>query len=310
MSTQNTVMSTANVGAKPRSAKTSFHRFYDINGWGFVLPAVLLVAIFMIYPIISSLWMSLHSGRGVIVEFVGFGNIVRLFNDPVFLKALSNTLIFLVIQVPIMIFLSLMISSCLDSSNLKFRSLFRLAIFLPCVTSLVAYSILFKSMFSYEGAVNTFLLWIGIISDPIPWLSDPFWAKVTIIVAITWRWMGYNMIFFLSAMQNIDKSIYEAARIDGVSSIKQFFFITVPLLKPVILFTTVMSTIGTMQLFDEVMNITSGGPANETLTLSMYIYNLSFKFVPNFGYAATVSYVIVFFAAVLAILQFRIARDK
>jgi lactose/L-arabinose transport system permease protein len=297
---------------QPESAnnKNSFQRFYDINGWGFVLPAVTLVALFMIYPILNSLWISMHSGRGVIMEFVGFGNITRLFNDPVFLKALSNTFIFLIIQVPIMILLSLALSSCLNSPNLKFRSLFRLAIFLPCVTSLVAYSILFKSMFAYEGIVNSFLMWTGIVSDPIPWMADPFWAKVTIILAITWRWTGYNMIFFLSAMQNIDKSIYEAARIEGVSPIKQFFFITVPLLKPVILFTTVMSTIGTLQLFDEVMNITAGGPANETLTLSMYIYDLSFKFVPNFGYAATVSYVIVFFAAILAMLQFKIARDK
>lgn len=291
-------------------SKNSFQRFYDINGWGFVIPAVTLVAVFMIYPIVSSLWMSLHSGRGVLVEFVGFGNVVRLFNDPVFLKALSNTFIFLIIQVPVMIFLSLALSSSLNSPNLKFRGLFRLAIFLPCVTSLVAYSILFKSMFSYEGIINSFLLWSGFVSDPIPWMSDPFWAKVTIIIAITWRWTGYNMIFFLSAMQNIDKSIYEAARIEGVSSIKQFFFITVPLLKPVILFTTVMSTIGTLQLFDEVVNITAGGPANETLTLSMYIYDLSFKFVPNFGYAATVSYVIVFFATILALLQFKVAKDK
>lgn len=293
-----------------RESKNSFQRFYDINGWGFVIPAVTLVAVFMIYPIVSSLWMSLHSGRGVLVEFVGFGNVVRLFNDPVFLKALSNTFIFLIIQVPVMIFLSLALSSSLNSPNLKFRGLFRLAIFLPCVTSLVAYSILFKSMFSYEGIINSFLLWSGFVSDPIPWMSDPFWAKVTIIIAITWRWTGYNMIFFLSAMQNIDKSIYEAARIEGVSSIKQFFFITVPLLKPVILFTTVMSTIGTLQLFDEVVNITAGGPANETLTLSMYIYDLSFKFVPNFGYAATVSYVIVFFATILALLQFKVAKDK
>ncbi|UJF19961.1 sugar ABC transporter permease [Vibrio sp. SS-MA-C1-2] len=293
-----------------KNNKNSFQRFYDINGWGFVLPAVLLVAVFMLYPIANSLWISLHSGRGVLVEFVGFGNIERLFHDPVFLKALSNTFIFLIIQVPIMILLSLILSSCLNSPNLKFRGLFRLAIFLPCVTSLVAYSILFKSMFAYEGIINTFLMWSGIVSDPIPWMADPFWAKVMIIIAITWRWTGYNMIFYLSAMQNIDKSIYEAARIEGVSPLKQFLFITVPLLKPVILFTTVMSTIGTLQLFDEVMNITQGGPANETMTLSMYIYDLSFKFVPNFGYASTVSYVIVFFAAVLALLQFKVAKDK
>ncbi|RJX75281.1 sugar ABC transporter permease [Vibrio sinensis] len=290
--------------------QSKVRRLYDINGWAFVAVAVSLIAIMTVYPILKSLWLSFHSGRGVVMEFVGLGNIVRLFYDPVFKKALFNTLGFLVIQVPIMILLSLAISSCLNSPKLKYKQLFRLAIFLPCVTSLVAYSILFKSMFELDGVINSFLLLINIIDKPIPWLADPFWAKVTIIIAITWRWTGYNMIFYLSAMQNIDKSIYEAARIDGVSPIKQFFFITVPLLKPVILFTTVTSTIGTLQLFDEVMNITNGGPANSTLTLSLYIYNLSFKFMPNFGYAATVSYVIVVFAAVLALFQFKIARDK
>ena len=286
------------------------HRLYDINGWAFVATAVGLIALMTLYPIGKSLWLSLHSGRGVILEFAGVSNVIRLFYDPMFKKALWNTLTFLAIQVPIMIFISLAVSSCLNSSKLRYKQWFRLAIFLPCVTSLVAYSILFKSMFELDGVVNSVLMAIHIISEPIPWLADPFWAKVTVIIAITWRWTGYNMIFFLSAMQNIDKSIYEAARIDGVSPIKQFLFITVPLLKPVILFTTVTSTIGTLQLFDEAMNITNGGPANSTMTLSLYIYNLSFSYVPNFGYAATVSYVIVVLSAVLAVVQFKAARNK
>ncbi len=291
-------------------SKTKLHKLYDVNGWAFVSVAVGLIALMTIYPIVNSLWLSLHSGRGVVTHFVGFGNVVRLFHDPMFKTALLNTLTFLVIQVPIMILLSLAISSCLNSPRLKYKQWFRLAIFLPCVTSLVAYSILFKSMFELDGVINSFLLFMHVIDEPIAWLADPFWAKVTIIIAITWRWTGYNMIFYLSAMQNIDKSVYEAARIDGVSPIKQFFFITVPLLKPVILFTSITSTIGTLQLFDEVMNITNGGPANSTLTLSLYIYNLSFSFVPNFGYAAAVSYVIVAFAAVLALLQFNVAKDR
>ncbi|MCF7362010.1 MULTISPECIES: carbohydrate ABC transporter permease [Vibrio] len=290
--------------------KSKMHRLYDINGWAFVATAVGLIALMTLYPIGKSLWLSLHSGRGVILEFAGVSNVIRLFYDPMFKKALWNTLTFLAIQVPIMIFLSLAVSSCLNSSKLRYKQWFRLAIFLPCVTSLVAYSILFKSMFELDGVVNSVLMAIHIISEPIPWLADPFWAKVTVIIAITWRWTGYNMIFFLSAMQNIDKSIYEAARIDGVSPIKQFLFITVPLLKPVILFTTVTSTIGTLQLFDEAMNITNGGPANSTMTLSLYIYNLSFSYVPNFGYAATVSYVIVVLSAVLAVVQFKAARNK
>lgn len=291
-------------------SRTKLHRLYDVNGWAFVCVAVGLIALMMIYPIANSLWLAMHAGRGVVTHFAGFANVVRLFHDPLFKTALFNTLTFLVVQVPIMILLSLAISSCLNSPRLRYKQWFRLAVFLPCVTSLVAYSILFKSMFELDGVINSFLTAIHVINEPIPWLADPFWSKVTIIIAITWRWTGYNMIFYLSAMQNIDKSVYEAARIDGVHPIKQFFFITVPLLKPVILFTSITSTIGTLQLFDEVMNITSGGPANSTLTLSLYIYNLSFSFVPNFGYAATVSYVIVVFAAVLALLQFKVAKDK
>ena len=213
-------------------------------------------------------------------------------------------------EVPIMIMLALILASALNDPKLKGRGLFRTAIFLPCVTSLVAYAVLFKSMFSTDGVVNSALEMIGLISTPIPWLTNPFWAKVLIILAITWRWTGYNMIFYLSAMQNIDKAIYEAARIDGINARGRFLYLTIPMLKPVILFTTVTSTIGTLQLFDEVANITGGGPSDSTVTLSLYIYNLTFKFMPAFGYAATISYVIVVIVAILAFLQFYIARER
>lgn len=285
-------------------------RFYDVNGWLFVGPALGLIGIFMFYPIFYSLWMSTQGGRGMNLKFAGYDNIIRLWHDPVFIKALTNTTIFFVVQVPIMIVLALILASALNNPKLKFSGLFRTAIFLPCVTSLVVYAVLFRSMFSTDGVVNSTLEMIGIISSPIPWLTNPFWAKVLIILAITWRWTGYNMIFYLSAMQNIDKSIYEAARIDGINARGRFLYLTIPMLKPVILFTTVTSTIGTLQLFDEVNNITAGGPSDSTLTLSLYIYNLTFKFMPAFGYAATISYVIVVLVAVLAFLQFYAARER
>ena len=293
-----------------QSSRPGKRFFYDINGWGFIGPALLLIVAFMAYPIGKSLWMSMQSGQGSMMKFVGFGNISRMFVDPVFMTALTNTFIFLIVQVPIMIMLALIMASCLNMPNLKFRGLLRTAIFLPCVTSLVAYSVLFKSMFSYDGLINVTLLKFGLITQGIPWLTDPFWSKVVIITALTWRWTGYNMIFYLAAMQNIDKSIYEAARIDGISATRRFLSITVPMLKPVILFTTVTSTIGTLQLFDEPMNITNGLQSDMTLTLSLYIFKLSFRYVPNFGYAATVSYVIVLFVAILAFIQFYAARER
>ena len=281
-----------------------------LTGWLFKGPALTLLAFFMVYPILSSLWMSLQVGKGMNFSFGGFANMWRLTQDAVFQQALLNTLTLLVVQVPIMIALAMLLAVALNDPTLKGRALFRTAIFLPCVTSLVAYSVLFKSMFAFDGVVNHFLEALHILDQPIPWLSDTFWAKVLIILAITWRWTGYNMIFFLAALQNIEPSIYEAARIDGIPRWAQFQKITLPALIPVVLFTTVTSTIGTLQLFDEVNNITLGGPANATLTLSLYIYQLSFKFMPSFGYAATVSYVIVVLVMILSFIQFVVARDR
>ena len=292
-------------------ASVRLDRSTQINGWLFIAPALVLLGLFLIYPILWSLWMSFQVGKGLNFHFGGFDNIIRLTHDPVFIRALVNTCIFFFVQVPIMITLALLFAVALDDATLKLRGLFRTAIFLPCVTSLVAYSVLFKSMFASDGVINHALMFVHLIGAPIPWLTDPFWAKVVIILAITWRWTGYNMVFYLAALQNIDRSIYESARIDGIPARARFFHLTIPMLKPVILFTTVISTIGTLQLFDEVYNITQlGGPSDATLTLSLYIYNLTFRFMPNYGYSATVSYVIVVIVAILSAIQFFLARDR
>ncbi len=284
-------------------------------GWSFIAPAMVLLGLFMVYPIIWSLWMSFQTGKGMAIKFGGFANIIRLTKDPVFQHALSNTLIFLVIQVPIMIVLALLFAVALNNPQLRGRAILRTAIFLPCVTSLVAYSVLFKSMFALDGVINNTLLTLHIISEPIGWMLEPFWAKVLIILAITWRWTGYNMVFYLAALQNIDPSIYEAARIDGIPARARFFSMTIPMLKPVILFTTVLSTIGTLQLFDEVNLITAsagngGTPADSTLTLSLYIYKLVFQFMPTYGYAATVSWLIVALVGILSWIQFQVAKER
>ncbi|MFC4710127.1 carbohydrate ABC transporter permease [Enterococcus eurekensis] len=285
-------------------------RRQTIIGWSFVLLSVVLIMTFYFYPMVQAFILSLKSGPGNNLSFVGLANYKRLFSDPTFLAATKNTLIFLVFQVPIMVLLAIFFSVVLNNQAVKLKGVFRTIIFLPAVTSLVAYSIIFKSLFSNNGIINHLLLNIHLISEPIAFFSSPFWSKVVIILAITWRWTGYNMIFFLSALQNIDPSIYEAARIDGANPIKQFFHITVPMLKPVILFSSVTSTIGTLQLFDEPMNLTQGGPGNATTTISQYIYNLSFKYTPDFGYAAAVSYAIVFMIIILSVIQFKVGGKE
>ncbi len=280
------------------------------NGNAFITLPVILITMLVFIPMVSALFTSFQSGPPTAMTFNGLGNYQRMLSDSTFKKAFGNTFLYLLVQVPIMLFLALIVSNILNDKKLKFKGLFRTALFLPCMTSLVSYSLIMKSLFSANGLVNNFLTQLHLIDAPIQWLTDPFWAKVLIIFAITWRWTGYNMIFFISGMQNIDPSIYEAAEIDGATKWDQFFKITIPNLRPIILFTTITSTIGTLQLFDEVQNITGGGPANATTTLSQYIYNLSYKFTPNFGYAAAVSFVIVIAIVILSIIQTKIGGKE
>lgn len=192
------------------------------NGHAFLILPVILISIMVFIPMVLALITSFQSGPPVNMTFNGLGNYQRMLTDATFKKAFFNTFLYLLVQVPIMLFLALFICNLLNDKKLKHKGLFRTAIFLPCITSMVSYSLIMKSLFSQSGLVNNLLLGIGMIDTPIGWLTHPIWAKVLIILSITWRWTGYNMIFFLSGMQNIDSEIYEAASIDGASKCQQF----------------------------------------------------------------------------------------
>lgn len=282
----------------------------NVYGLLFAAVPIILLVSFCFVPMFRSFLLSFKSGKGVNLAWGGLTNYKRLFSDRVLIKAIKNTFTYLIIQVPIMTVLALLFAALLNDKDLKGKAIYRTCLFLPCVTSLVSASVLFKSLFGNRGFINTLLQGLNIIDSPIPWLINPFWAKFVIIVVMLWRWTGYDMIFYLAGMQNIDASIYEAAKLDGASWVQSFFKITIPILKPIILLTTIMSTNGTLQLFDEVATLTAGGPNNATLTISQYIYNLSFKFAPNFPYSATVSYVILVMVAILTVIQFRVTREK
>jgi lactose/L-arabinose transport system permease protein len=282
---------------------------YERWGWFFVAPASVFIFVLAFYPTAYAFIVSLHSGLGNNLRFTGFRNYFRLFQDPLFPKAVANVFMYLIIQVPVMLFLALVLASVLNSKNLKFKGFFRTLVFLPCATALVSSALIFKSFFSLDGIVNFFLLKFHFTDTPVSFLMHPYWAKFIIILVITWRWTGYNTIFYLAGLQNIDTSVYEAAGIDGASPVQQFFSITLPLLRPVILLTTVMSTNGTLQLFDEVKSITAGGPGTATVTISLYIYDLLFTNVTQFGYAATVSYSILIMVTILTLIQLK-AGDR
>lgn len=288
----------------------SLERKYKIAGWYFVMPASLLIFLFSFIPMVRAFILSLQSGVGNNLSFCGIKNYVRLFQDEKFIASLKNVIIYFAFQVPIMLFIAIILACILNDKKLKFKGLFRTIIFLPCATSLVASALIFKSLFALDGLVNVLLLNHHFISQPINWLTHPVWAKVIVIFTITWRWTGYNTVFFLAGLQGIEYSIYEAARIDGASTVQTFFRITLPQLKPVVLLTAIMSTNGTLQLFDEVKNLTGGGPGNATITISQYIYDLSFKYNPQFGYAAAVSYAILIIVALLSFIQIIFADRK
>lgn len=266
---------------------------------------------FMLYPIISSLFLVTQKYQGFNKSFIGFGNFIRMSSDKIFWQALTHNFTFMVIQIPLMVILALVLAVILNSGIRRLRGFFRVIYFLPCVTSLVAYSVLFRILLQTNGMFNNLLMDLQILTEPIGWLNNSFWAKVTIILALTWRWTGYNMVFFLVGLQNIDTEIYEAAEVDGASKLRQFFLITIPLLVPVILFSAVTSTNGTMQLFDEPQVLTwEGGPSNGTMTVALYIYRQAFVLNSDTGYAAALSYVMVAIAAILAFIQIRLLGGK
>ncbi len=293
-----------------KTKSTTLLRKQRMSGWVFLIPATVMIAVMSFIPMIQAFTLSLQTGKGNQLNWAGIYNYIKLFKDGIFVQALINNFLYLIIQVPIMLLLALMLASMLNNPRLKFKGLFRTAIFLPCATSLVSYAVIFRSLFAVDGFINIVLIKLGILDTGYNFLAYPTSARAVIIIALIWRWTGYNMVFYLAGLQNIEYSVYEAAQIDGATPLQTFWKITVPLLKPTILLTTIMSTTGTLQLFDESVNLTNGGPANATITMSHYIYNLSFKYVPNFGYAAAMSYVILFLVATLAFVQMKVGDRR
>lgn len=287
----------------------SLSKKQNLSGWILLAPALILILCLSIYPVIKALLTSFQSGAGQNMEWVGLANYARIFKDKVFLKSLWNCILYLIIQVPIMLVLALVLASALNDRNLKFRGVFRTAIFLPCATSLVSYAIIFRSLFATDGFVNTILVKLGILENAYNFLANATSAKIIIIIALIWRWTGYNMVFYLAGLQNIEYSVYEAAKIDGATPFQTFTRITIPLLKPTILMTAIMSTNGTLQLFDESVNLTFGGPGTSTITMSHYIYDQAFRGVPNFGYTSAMAFVILIMVAALAFVQMKVG-DK
>jgi lactose/L-arabinose transport system permease protein len=277
-------------------------------GRWFVLPAAALLLLFFAYPLGASLWQSLFRTEGGVTSFVGLGQYARLFSDPLIAKSLFNAGLILIVQVPLMMVLAVGLAYLLNQSWLRWRSGFRLLTFLPAVTTLVAYAVVFRVLLATDGgAVNQMLGVIGIA--PIDWLNSEWWARVSVIAAVTWRWTGYNMVIILAGLQSIPPELYEAAKVDGAGRWQTFWSVVLPQLRPVLIFTGITSTIGALQLFDENFILTGGGPNDATLTPVLYLYKVGFRQF-DFGYASAIAWMLVLITAIIAVVQFRVMREK
>jgi ABC-type sugar transport system permease subunit len=238
----------------------------------FVAPFYILFGVFFLLPTLAALVVSLTKWNGIgEPTWLGLRNFQRLAEDPVFWQAVGNTVIYMFASLFIVVPLALVLAAALNVRSLRLISVWRSMFFTPVVTSTVAIALVFGMMYSKDyGLINGLLAQSGL--PRIPWLNDGDWAKVSVIILLIWRWTGFTMVYFLSGMQSISEELYEAAMIDGADGVRQFTHITVPLLRPIILFVSIMVITGSLQIFEEPFMLTGGGPANATLSVAQYLY--------------------------------------
>ncbi len=272
----------------------------------FLAPMIILFLAFMAYPIADSFRLSFFNFEGGTYTLVGLNNYAVMLKDPIFWKSLSNTVIYLIVQVPVMVILSLILGVLVEQDFLKFRACYRIGVFLPSITALVAYAMVFKLLLNTDyGIINYVLRGAGFRG--VDWLNTVWGARFSIIMGITWRWTGYNTIIMIAGIKGIPTELYESADIDGASFWQKVMGITIPMVKPIMLFVSITSTIGTLQLFDESFILTQGGPDNATITIGHYLYNTGFAFF-KFGYAAALSYALLIIIGVLSVIQFKMTK--
>ncbi|MHA7275881.1 carbohydrate ABC transporter permease [Arthrobacter sp. Hz1] len=297
---------------KPVRKPHSRRNRQTLIAWGFAAPFLILFILFMAGPILASLAMSftdlttrdLRNPFGV--NFVGLENYIGLFNDPRFVRSLVNTAVFVLVGVPLTMALALLVALALNSGIARFRTIFRVGYYAPVVTSIVAVAIVWRFILQPDGLLNGFLDVFGIAGPN--WLEDEFWALPSLIAMAVWRNIGTLMVIFLAGLQGVPRELHEAAMVDGANAVQRFWNITLPAMRPPILFAAVITGIGYLQFFEEAYVMTSGGPLDATLSTAMYTYD-QFGF-GNYSYASAASYVLFLAIVVLSLIQFRLLGKK
>lgn len=280
-----------------------------LTPYGFITPAYLLFFAFMLGPAIFAIVISFFRWGGMRPpEFIGLANYERIFRDEVFWVSVRNTVLYSATSIFIVVPLALLLAVALNSPSLRFKMLWRAVYFAPIVTSTVAVSQSFLMLFSREfGLVNLTLARVGI--GPIDWLGSRSLARIPVIIVIIWRWTGLTSIYFLAGLQGIPAELYDAAQVDGAGRIRRFWNITLPQLRPMSLFVSVIVLIGSLQIFDEPQILTGGGPSNATRSVVQYLYLRGIEQF-RFGYAATIGFILFVSIFLLSLVQMGAFRGR
>jgi len=282
--------------------------------WWFVAPALIVLGVFFFLPVLAALVMSLTDFDLYALDnfdnlrWIGFENYARLLREPLFWKALGNTLYFVALGVPTSIGVSLGAALLVNSKVARFRGLFRTVYFAPVVTTLVAVAVVWRYIFHTRyGFLNYGLAQLGV--DPIDWMGNPHWAMPAIVILAVWKNFGYNMLIFIAGLQSVPEELYEAARIDGAGAVRQFRSVTLPSLAPTFFFVGVVTMIGYFQLFAEPYVMTQGGPLKSTTSLVLFMYTEGFRWW-RLGNAAAIAFVLFVIILAWTVLQLRLERRR
>lgn len=277
--------------------------------WLFLSPFLIVFLAFMVYPVIFSVYVSFTNFRAGTYHWVGLANFAFLLKDPKFRQAMVNTFIVLFMQVPVQTLLCVVLACFLNAGKVKLKGLFRMFSFMPVLVDAVSYSVVFALFFAHDPSSlgNSFLSLFGV--PAVQWMNMIWPARILVMLAVTWRWTGYNAVIILGGLQNISESLYEAASLDGAGPIRKFFSITLPSVRPVILFSVVLSITGTLQLFTEPNLITKGGPTGATTTIVQYLYDIGFK-TASYGIASAGAYVLAIMIAIITFIQLRVTEER
>ncbi len=285
-------------------------------GLAFVTPALALIALFFVVPVVAGFVLAATDfdlygiADLTTARFVGLGNLAALLHDPVFWKALGNTFYFVLVGGPLSVGVSLGAAMLVNSRLARFKGFFRTVYFAPVVTTMAAVAVVWRYLYHPRfGLANQLLAAVGL--PDVNWLGDPRWAMPAIILMAVWKNFGYNMIIFVAGLQGIPTTLYEAARVDGAGPWQQFRRITLPALRPMLVFVGVITMIGYFQIFTEPYVLTggTGGPLNATLSLVMYMYKQGFRWW-NIGFAAAVALVLFLIILAGTLVQMRLQRER